>query len=109
MGTLLGEHRHQLFERSQWLAHYEVNLDFIALDQVCSEWRVVERIVPIPALTPVIVIGEDPLQALDVRLSDPVLKSLLVFRRVHVELVTVVSLLVAIFTQLDAIDVPCHQ
>ena len=32
MGTLLGEHRHQLFERSQRLAHHEINLHFVAFD-----------------------------------------------------------------------------
>ncbi len=55
-----------------------------------------EWIVPVPALTPVIVIAEYPLKSLDIALSDSLLELLLLLRSVNEELVTIVSLLVTL-------------
>ncbi len=55
-----------------------------------------ERVIPVPALATLIVITENPLETLDVALSDSLLELLLLLRSVNKELVTIVSLLIAL-------------
>ena len=64
-----------------------------------------ERIEPVPALAALIIVRHDPLEALDVGLSNPDLKLSLVLRRVHVELVSVVAILVTFLAELYFVDI----
>ena len=64
-----------------------------------------EWIEPVPALAALIIVRHDPLEALDVGLSNPDLKLSLVLRRVHVELVSVVAILVTFLAELYFVDI----
>jgi hypothetical protein len=66
VGTLLGEDSHQLFKRPGWLTDFEVNFDSIAVNEVRSEWRIVEGIEPVPALDSFVVVRVDPCETLAV-------------------------------------------
>jgi len=109
MSTLLGEDGHQLFKGSQRYAHGKVDSHFITFNQVCSEGSIVERVIPVPALTAVVIIRENPLESFDIRLSDSVLKGSLILRGMHVKLIGVVSGLVTIFAQLYDINILCNK
>ena len=64
--TLLWKHRHQLLERTAWFAKGEVDLDSVAVDQIRSEGRVVEGIIPVPAHTALVVVVIYPLQTFNI-------------------------------------------
>lgn len=66
MTTLFGENAHQLFKRPSRLAHFELDLYSVTIDQITSKGCIVVWIVPIPTLTSFVVIGKDPLQPFDV-------------------------------------------
>lgn len=66
MSTLFWEHRHKLLKGAQWLAKHKVDFDFVAFDEIGREGSVMERVEPVPALTPLIVVRHYPLEALDV-------------------------------------------
>ena len=68
-----------------------------------------EGIEPVPALTAHVVVGHNPLEALNVRLSDSILECQLVFRRVHMEFCRIVPDLVTIFSKLDMIVILLHN
>lgn len=85
--ALLGEHRHQLLEGQQGFAQTELDIHFVALYQVCCERRIVERVVPVPTLTPLVVIAKDPLETLNVALPDSGLELRLLLRGVDKKLV----------------------
>ena len=70
VGALFREDGHELFEGSERFAHDEVDLHFVAPDKIGSERSIVEWIVPVPALTSLVIVREDPLEAFNVRLSD---------------------------------------
>ncbi len=63
-----------------------------------------EWVKPCPANAAFVVIGEDPLQALEVALSD-VFDELLYVLLIHVKLLAVVSHFPALLTQLDLVHV----
>ena len=56
MGTLLGEDGHKLLKWRAWLPIHEVDFDFVALDEVGSERRIVERVKPVPAFATNVVV-----------------------------------------------------
>ena len=105
VGALLGEDGHELFEGSERFAHDEVNPHSVAPDKIGRERSIVEGIVPVPALTALVIVRENPLEALNVGLFDSFLERQLVLWCVHMELIGVVSCLVAHFSQLDSVDI----
>ena len=68
-----------------------------------------ERIVPRPAFTAMIVVAEDPLQSFNVGLPNTTLERKLVLLSIHVELVGVVSEFVALLSKLNLVLVLCHD
>ena len=68
-----------------------------------------ERIVPVPALTPLVVIAQYPLKSLNVALSNSLLELSLFFISVDEEFVWVVSLFVALLSELNFVDILGNQ
>ena len=56
MRTLLGKHGHELLEGPQRLTHGKIDPNLVTLDEISCKRRIVERIVPVPALTALIVV-----------------------------------------------------
>ena len=56
VGTLLGKDGHQLLEGPQRRSYGEIDPHLVTLDKVRRKRCIVERIVPIPALTALIVV-----------------------------------------------------
>ena len=98
MGTLLGEDGHKLLKWRAWLPIHEVDFDFVAFDEVGSERRIVERVKPVPAFATNVVVGEYPLEAFDVALTDARLELFVLFGSLDMEFCRVIAILVAIFT-----------
>lgn len=71
VGTLLWKYGHKLLEGSCRLSQLEFYLNAITVDQILSERSIVERIEPVPALDPFIIIRVNPSETLAVRLPDP--------------------------------------
>ena len=108
MRTLLREYRHELLERAKWLAHFEVDLDLVALQKVCGKWRIVIGVEPVPAEAAMIVVAKHPLETFDIRLTDACLKFLLVLLRMYMEFVRVVPELIAVLAKLDFVNIRGH-
>jgi len=101
MGTLLRQHGHQLLQRAEGLPHVPVNHDLVAVDEVGRMRGIVERVVPLPRHAPLVVVGEDPGQALHVCLPDLDLQLGHLFLRSDEELGGVVAVAPAGITELD--------
>ena len=66
-------------------------------------------IIPVPALTSLVIVQKYPLQPLNIGLPDPLCEFHMVFPGVHVELLRVVSKLVALSSQLHPINILLHH
>lgn len=70
MRRLRWENTHELLQGPAGLSQLELHFDSVTVDQVRREGRIVKGIEPVPGLAAVIIVLQDPLEALDIRLLD---------------------------------------
>lgn len=70
MATLLREYCQKLLERLCWFSLLKCYLELVASQEITCEWCVVVWIIPIPGDASIVIVLEDPFEALDVGLSD---------------------------------------
>ena len=64
-----------------------------------------ERVEPVPAFATNVVVGEYPLEAFDVALTDARLELFVLFGSLDMEFCRVITILVAIFTKFNVVDI----
>ncbi len=109
MGRLLREHTHELFKRSPWLAHLKFNLHSVTVQQVRRKRRIMKGVVPVPRAAAFVIVGEDPLEPLDVALFYLFCEFFDVVRIIDVEFISVVAHFPAIYSKLHPVHIRLNQ
>ena len=105
MSALLRKNSHQLLKGSSWNAQFELNFQPVAIDKVCSERSVVERVKPVPALNSFVIVRVHPRKSFAVRLPYSDCQVVLFFVCTRMELLAIITLAPSLNAELDLVNV----